>query len=303
MADAAANVENWTVKRLLDWTRDYLTRQQVDSPRLCSEILLAHAMGCERLMLFTRYDETPDEAVRCSFREAVKAAGAGKPIAYITGAKEFFSLPFEVTPDVLIPRPETEILVERTIRLARDVGWPQPRILDVGAGSGCIAISLAKHLPDAGICASDLSTAALDVARRNAERHAVTGRIQFAAGDLFAPWTAGAAPFQVIVSNPPYIPDGAAGDLPRAVRDFEPRAALIGGDDGLSVIRRLIAEAPALLAPDGHLLFEVMFDQSSRVLELADRAVWPIIDTYRDLGGHPRVIHLRRAAARDASAA
>lgn len=391
----ASNVDSgpWTVSRLLAWTRDYFGRQGVESPRLCAELLLAHAMGCPRIRLYTQYEAVPGPDVLERYREAVKAAAAGTPIAYLTGVKEFFSLEFEVTPDVLIPRPETEILVERTIRLLRDseagghaapgaeaaggqvalgaehaagaqvapgagdaaaaeettgaegtAGVQAPagesarlsgrntthRILDLGTGSGCIAVALAKNLPDAALFASDISEAAVNVARRNAARHGVAERIEFRVGDLFAPWEAtregpaeanvslqrergptddtgaarpgsatarpGSALFDVIVSNPPYVATAPGTPVAENVRKYEPHAALFAGPDGLDVIRRIIAEAPRWLAPNGHLLMEMAFDQAHKVCGLLNSSHWQHVTTYRDAAGYERVVHARRPA-------
>lgn len=294
-ADASGR-ESWTVARLLDWTRDYFTRSRLDSPRLCAEILLAHAMKCERIELYTRHDAVPDSEAVTAFREFVRAAAAGCPPAYLTGTKDFYSLTFHVTRDVLIPRPETEVLVERTIRLLR-AAEPGPRwVLDLGTGSGCIAVSLARHLPEARICASDISEAALEVARRNAERHGVVDRIELRCGDLFEPWGDGPE-FDVIVSNPPYLAVARKDELPVHVREFEPATALFAGDDGLDLYRRLMEWAPQHLTADGHLLCEMAFDQGGAVRPLAMAAQWRDITTYKDDLGHERVLHARRPAA------
>jgi release factor glutamine methyltransferase len=301
MNRAETNGGVWTVARLLKWTREYFTKHSLESPRLCAEILLAHAMGCQRIELYTRYESVPDPDVLQTFRTAIAQAATGQPIAYLTGTKEFFALPFEVTPDVMIPRPETEVLVERTIDLAKR-GEPNVHaILDVGTGSGCIAISLAKNLPDASICGSDIDPAAIAVARRNAERLGVRERIEFRTGDLFEPWEPNRR-FDAIVGNPPYIAESEAASLPANVRDFEPHAALFAGSDGLDVLRRLIAEAPPHLRSGGHLLTEVAYDQSSAVRGLLDEAGWCDIVTYRDELGHERVVHARcRASAKTPS--
>jgi len=293
----------WTVARLLAWTQDHLRRAGLESARLCAEILLAHAMGCERLRLYTRYDEAPIPEVLARFRKLVRQAGTGRPIAYLTGQKEFFALSFEVTPDVLIPRPETEILVERTISLVRKQASgerngetpAQPALLDLGTGSGCIAVSLARHLPAARIYASDISEPALAVARRNAARHTVDTRIEFRPGDLLEPWgrPGAAASFDVIVCNPPYV--ATAGPVEPAVRDYEPRAALFAGVDGLDVIRRVLQDAPARLVAGGHLLLEMGYDHGGPVRELAAGGPWRDVTTYRDGGGHERVLHARRS--------
>ena len=298
---AAEQDTPWTVARLLGWTQQFLQRSGIEAPRLCAEILLAHAMQCERLRLYTRFEEIPGVEVRERFRALVQKAGTGHPIAYLTGTKEFFSLAFEVSPDVLIPRPETEILVERAISLLRKTPEPAPTILDLGTGSGCIAISLAKHLPHARIAASDSSEAALAVARRSAERHGVAERIEFRCGDLFTPWADGPL-FDVILCNPPYVATAGA-PVDASVRDFEPRAALYAGADGLEVIRRVVREGPRRLRGGGHLLVEMAYDQAAAVRELAEQAGWQEVVAYRDAAGHERVLHARRRVAEQAQVA
>lgn len=296
MAQPRTDGEPWTVARLLNWTRDHFQRSGIEAPRLCAEILLAHAMGCQRIHLYTRYEQCPDDAILTRFRESVRDAARGRPIAQITGHKEFYSLDFIVTPDVLVPRPETEVLVERTLRLVKE----QPdlrRILDLGTGSGCIAITLAKHLPDATIVASDLSPAALAVARQNAAKHELAARVRFVEGDLFDFPGAADDPFDIIVANPPYIGREEAADLPATVRDFEPEMALFADNGGLAVFERLAAEAPAHLSPQGHLLVEVAWNQAAAVRELFNDNDWPAVSTYRDALGHERVVHAARAAA------
>lgn len=283
----------WTVLRLLNWTKDHFEKRGIESPRLCAEILLAHALQCKRLELYTRFESTPPEPQLAAFREMIRQAAANKPIAYLTGVKEFFSQAFEVTPDVLIPRPETELLVERTIRIAKDDFAGKPSILDVGTGSGCIAISLAKYLPDAGLAASDISEAALAVAKQNAARLGVAVRIDFRCGDLLAPF-ADAAPFDLIVSNPPYIGTDDSASLPANVRDHEPHAALFAGADGLAVIRRLSTDCPARLRGGGHLLIEIAYNQADAVRRLLDDSGWRDIVTYKDDLRYERVVHARR---------
>lgn len=298
MASGSAASGPWTVARLLQWTREYLAQRDVESPRLCSEILLADALGCERLRLFTQYDSIPEEAVLGRFRASVRRAADGEPVAYLVGRKEFFSLSFTVTPDVLVPRPETEIIVERLVHLVRG-GAAVRSVLDIGTGSGCVAIALARHLPDARIHASDISPAALAVAQRNAADHAVADRIDFRTGDLLSPWedVRAAGGFDVIVSNPPYIPATELAALPPTVRDHEPALALDGGSDGLAVIRRILEESPTYLAGGGHLLMEIGHDQAGLVRDLlAGRSWTDDIATYRDGGGHERVVHVRRSA-------
>jgi release factor glutamine methyltransferase len=308
----ATETAPWTVARLLTTTREYLQRHGVELPRLCAEILLAHALGCDRIRLFTEYEAVPGDDARARFRELVKQAATGRPIAYLTGVKEFFSLPFRVTPDVLIPRPETEILVERAIDLVRKSGGALRSVLDLGTGSGCIAISLARHLSEAEIFASDLSEAALRVARENADRLGVSDRITFRCGDLFTPWSelsAAGEPrkipprFDVIVANLPYVSTEAAGTLPAGVRDAEPHAALFAGRDGLDLIRRAVAEAPCRLSPAGHLLLEIGFDQADKVRGLLSTAPWDELTSYRDGAGFERVFHVKHVCAATQKAA
>jgi release factor glutamine methyltransferase len=323
---AAMNVGNapdaWTIVRLLTWTKDHFAARGLESPRLCAEILLAHALGCDRIQLYARHDQVPSEEALASFRALVKPAAAGTPIAYLTGRKEFFSLPFAVTPDVLVPRPETEVLVERTIDLVRSANGACRSLLDLGTGSGCIVVSLAKHLPDVKFFASDISEAALVIAQQNAQKHAVGERIEFRCGDLFAPWAAdGTLPqplpeteggsqtsgrgdasedaagsrrrFDLIVANAPYIGESEAHTLPASVREHEPRVALFGGPQGLEIIRRLVAESPDWLAPAGYLFLEVAFNQAAQVRGLFSATVWSEVVTHRDGLGHERAVQAR----------
>lgn len=296
MAASESETAAWTVARLLAWTRDYLDQRRIESPRLCAEVLLASALGCQRLQLYTRTEEIPAEPVLQRFRAWIREAGGGAPIAYLIGVKEFFSLAFEVTPDVLIPRPETETLVERAIHHVRHAGRPIRTILDLCTGSGCIAVALAKNIPEVKLFASDISAAALQVAQRNAARHQLAERIEVRAGDLFAAWPAEQV-FDLIVSNPPYLGRDRAGELPRTVRDFEPHAALFGGEDGLDLIRRLLSEAAPRLTPGGSLMFEIAFDQAPAAQALVDSQTWNHNVIYRDLGQRDRVLHVFRKEA------
>ncbi len=282
----------WTVGKLLTWTTEWLGTKGGESPRLDAEVLLAHVRGCQRIMLYTAFDEVMAEEPRTRFRELVRRRGAGEPVAYLVGNREFFSLSFAVTPAVLIPRPETESVVVRAIDLGRGVA--SPRIADVGTGSGAIAITLAKHLPRATIVASDVSTAALTVARSNAERHAVADRIALVEANLMDnPALDG--PWDVIVSNPPYVRESEFSALPRDVRDHEPRGALVAGPRGVELIERLAAEAATRLAPGGWLVVEagplVAADVEAILAATAGLEPGPVI---RDLAGLPRVFQARR---------
>ena len=291
---------DWTVERLLTWTREYFGRQELESPRLWAEILLAPALGRNHLRMFPGYGPVPAAPLLDRFRAMVREAAAGKPISYLTGTKDFFSLTFEVTPDVLVPRPETEVLVERAIDLVRkrlmpgrDPAAPPLEILDLCTGSGCIAVALARHLGAARLLASDSSEPALGVARRNAARHGLSERIEFRRGDLFECWEGQA--FDVIVSNPPYVGADEPASLPITVRDFEPHVALFAGPDGLAILRRSAEQAAGFLRPGGRLLLEVGYRQAEAVRQLLEDCGWDDIVTFRDHSQHERVIQAGRA--------
>ncbi len=290
----SVNAKVWTVGGLLQWTEQFFGQKGVESPRLDAQILLAHILGCDRIHIYTRFSEEVGEDRRSRFRELVRRRVEGCPVAYLVGRKEFYKLSFEVSPAVLIPRPATESLVVRALEVLKPMA--APRVLDVGTGSGCIAVSIAKQHPGATIMAVDVSGEALAIARRNAERHGVASRIQFVAGDLYANLT-GTGPFDLVLSNPPYIPSATIPELASGVRDHEPRLALDGGPDGLAVFARLISGAPGRLASGGWLLVEIGFDQEAdAVRQLA--AVTGLVPgpTIRDADGHPRVVTARRAA-------
>lgn len=284
--------EQWTVGRLLAWTTDWLATRGSESARLDAEVLLASVRGCPRIALYTAFDVPVGEAERARFRELVKRRGEGEPVAYLVGSREFFSLAFAVTKDVLVPRPETEGLVVRALDLGR--GAAAPRIVDVGTGSGAIAVALAKHLPQATLAATDISVAALAVARGNAASHGVADRIEFVECDLLAdPRLVG--PWDVIVSNPPYVRDDEFESLPRDVRLHEPRTALVAGATGGEVIARLAAEAVTRLAPGGWLLVEGGPTIAAAV-EAALAAVAGLVPgpTLKDAAGLPRLFQARR---------
>jgi len=257
--------------------------QRLGGARLDAELLLAHALGVSRARLYAWPEHEPEPMQREAFDRLVAARERGEPIAYLTGRREFWSLDLAVTPDVLIPRHETELLVELALdRIAHD---RKVRVADLGTGSGAIALALARERPLARVTATDASAAALDVARRNAARLGI-GNVAFAVGDWYA--ALGDARFDLIVSNPPYI---AAGDAHLAQGDlrFEPAAALASGADGLDAIRRIVADAPEHLADGGALLLEHGFDQSLRVRALLDAAGFQNVTSVSDNGGHERV--------------
>lgn len=300
---AKANPEKWTIGKLLEWTASYLKQHGADSPRLDAEVLLAHARNCRRIELYTSFEEEPAEAIRNSFRELVKKRAAGQPVAHLVGAREFYSLAFKVTPDVLVPRPESELLIVRLVELAakreRTAGQTL-HVADVGAGSGALAVCAAKNVPDCRVTAIDISPAALAIAKENAERHGVTERIEFIESDLFAALPAERR-FDFILSNPPYVSTSEMGALPRDVRDFEPRLALEAGPRGTEIIERLAAQAADRLEPQGWLLIEISPQLAGRVEQIVasePRLVWQ--GTANDLSRRPRVAQATIARSPDA---
>jgi release factor glutamine methyltransferase len=281
----------WTIGRLLDWTMKFLGQKGAESPRLDTEVLLAHALGCKRIDLYARHAEEAPEQARQKFRELVRQRVEGCPVAYLVGRKEFFSLEFEVNRAVLIPRPDTECVVDECLRLAK--GVQEPLILDVGTGSGCLAVAVARHHKTARVTAVDISPEALAVASSNANKNRVAERVRFLQGDLFGPLTSGER-FDFILSNPPYIPHDDLAKLPAGVRDYEPHLALDGGANGFAVFDRLVAEAPAWLNPGGYLLIEIGSPQEGPGRErIVRHAGYELAKTIHDGSGHPRVLMAR----------
>lgn len=268
-AQAELNTAGWTIGRLLSWTSEYLARHEVDDARLATEVLLAHAAACRRIELYTRFDEALDEECLSRFREWVRRAAAHEPIAYLVEEKEFFSLPFRITRDVLIPRPETEELVETVIDHCVKAGLTQPQLLDLGTGSGCMAVAVLTQLEDAGAVATDVSPAALEIARCNARRHGVQDRLSLVEADRFA-LPADVIPdggFDVVMSNPPYVRADEMDRLDASVRDYEPSLGLTDGADGLSFYRSIATDAPGLLAGGGVVIVEAGDGQAAAAIE------------------------------------
>jgi release factor glutamine methyltransferase len=252
--------------------------------------LLLYALGRERAWLMAHPDEELGEKDERAAGELLDRRLCGEPIQYITGEAEFYGLPFRVNRDVLIPRPETEHVVEEVLELASR--FASPRIVDVGTGSGAIAVALAHHLPKSSITATDCSAAALEVARANARHNGVAAKVRFLAGDLLAP----VAPeqFEIVVSNPPYVPESDRASLAVEVREFEPATALFAAGDGLSVLRRLISKAREVLVPGGWIALEIGQGQAEAVHALLADAGFAEIGFVPDLQGIPRVASARR---------
>jgi release factor glutamine methyltransferase len=309
--------ESWTVLRLLTWTTDFLKQRGSESPRLDAEVLLAAAKGCERIMLYTAFDEVVSEEIRTKFRELVKRRADGVPVAYLVGSREFYSLRLRVTPDVLIPRPETEFVVIAALDHLKKAGGQRPgdggqepgdkttthhspltthshRVADVGTGSGAIAVAIAKHAPHCRVTAIDVSPAALAVARENAAAHQVAERLEFIEGDLLAPLPKEPR-FAVIASNPPYVTDSEYAALVPQVKDHEPKLALVSGSQGTEVIERLLPQAAERLLPGGLLVIEVSPMIAPRVVELfAANGRFDPATIVKDLAQQARVVHAKR---------
>ncbi len=281
-------MSTWTVRRVLDWTRGFFAEKGIDSARFDAELLVAYALGIERIHLYTDHDRPLAKPELAAIRALVRRRGQCEPAAYIIGTRHFWKHEFAVDARVLVPRPETELLVERAL----DALPEGARVVDVGTGSGCIALSIAADRPDVQIVAIDASDDALAVARANAARLGVEG-VDFVRGLGLDPVT---DPVDLVVSNPPYIPSADIEDLMPDVRDHEPRQALDGGADGLDVVRALLADAPEHLSAGGRMLIEIGYDQGPAVRALAEAdGRYTDISVRPDLAGHDRVLEVSRA--------
>lgn len=275
--------EPWTVLKVLQWTAGYLKEQGIEGARLDAELLLTEVLQLDRVGLYVNYDRPLEATELAAYRQLVGRRARREPVAYILGRSEFWSLPLAVRSDVLIPRPDTEVLVEEALQRAGS----ENRILDVGTGSGAIAIALAHELPKAQLVAIDLCDAALAVAQENARSNSVAERITFQQGDLqHLP----SGPFELIVANPPYIPQGDLASLQPDVRDYEPHLALAGGNDGLDCYRTLAAQSRQCLTPGGWMLLEVGFGQAEAVQQLLADAGLIEVFCRNDYAGVARVV-------------
>ncbi|MCC6680692.1 MAG: peptide chain release factor N(5)-glutamine methyltransferase [Phycisphaeraceae bacterium] len=284
--------DTWTTRRLLAWTAEHFERKGIDSPRLSAEMLLAHVLEVDRLRLYMDPDRPASDLERAAFRELVERAARYEPVDYLVGQTSFFSMMFEVAPDVLVPRPSTETLVEHVIQHARITpGFREPLTADVGTGSGIIAVTLAKHIEGSSAFASDISEAALAVAKKNAERHKVADRIEFAPGNLLEPVLERyKGRVRYLCSNPPYIPDDEWAKVEPNVKDYEPTLALRGGIDGLDYIRPLIAGAVQVLDTPGQLVLEIAAVNAEKVVKLAEEAGLQGAHVLADHEALPRVL-------------
>ena len=284
----------WTILALIRWADERFKKEGLATPRLDAEVLLAETLGMDRVGIYTHFDQPlkPDELAR--FKKLILRRLRREPIAYILGKREFWSLPFKVTPDVLIPRPETEILVSETLKTQAHLDGKALRILEIGTGSGAISIALAKGLPIARVVATDLSAKALSVAEENALQNGVREQIHFLQGDLFQPLQKGER-FDLVITNPPYIPREQFPSLMPEVRDFEPRIALDGGMNGLDFFQRALPMVGKFLDPGGWFLAEMGAGQDQEILKMVEKI--PDLDSFdfvEDLAGIKRVFKARK---------
>lgn len=282
--------EPWTVGRVVRWAADDFRTRGIESPRLEAELLLAHALGTDRMRIIVEPERGLSDGELGRYRELIQRRRKGEPVAYLRGEKEFYGRMFRVDGRVLVPRPDTELLVDTALKrtATRSMGV---RYLDLCTGSGCVAISLARERPASKVFAVDSSADALAVARDNGVRLGAAFQVAWLLGDLFAP-LAPFAPivFDLVVANPPYIPEGEIASLSLDIRGFEPRLALSGGADGLDVIRRIVAGAPRFLRSSGVLAMEVGMGQALEVRALYEGAGFTDVAIDKDYGGHDRVV-------------
>ncbi len=285
--------DTWTILTAMQWTTEYFKRHDIATARLDAELLLAHVLKMERTQLYVNFDKPIHKPELAAFRQLIQRRAKGEPIAYITGRKEFWSLEFKVNPNVLIPRPETELLVQTVLDLwAKYPKLAKCMILEIGTGCGNIAISLAKELADCRIFACDISPEALEIARENAKFHRVGNKLSFRQGDLFYAFRESELKESInfIVSNPPYIPTNQLDELPAEVK-YEPRNALDGGADGAYLQQKITEESLKFLAPQGHLVMETGISQANYIEQLGrNNPQWADFKTLPDYSGLARVI-------------
>lgn len=305
-------MQSWTIQKLLNWVTEYLTGKGIDSPRLSAELLLSQVLALKRIELYTQFDKPVDKQQLDRLHDLVKRAGQNEPIAYLVGKTEFYSLELNVTPECMIPRPETELLVERaieflrtrpdrnstmgdTLQKGRISNGARPRtqfVCDLCTGCGCIAVAIAKNYPGARIIATDICDAALAVAAGNIEKHQLKDRITLLCGDLFDPIISGldVDKFDLIVCNPPYVSTAEYEKLDRNVKDYEPKVALFAGVDGLDIYRRVIEKADQFLKPDAALMLEIGYAQGPAVRELLEQTgAFAEIKSEKDLHNNDRI--------------
>lgn len=307
-------MDSWNILKLLEWSTQYFQSKGIESPRLDAEVLLAHCLSLTRVQLYMQFDRPLTEAELQNFKALLKRRSEREPLAYILGKKEFYSMEFIVSPEVLIPRPETELLIEKAIKHFEASSALPHRFLDIGTGSGCIAICLAKNFPQAEIIALDISEQALKIAQQNAQKHGVESQIQFLEIDIFDVILSETKDlvestgsftlvqddrqkkFDLIVSNPPYVKSDEIGKLAPELQ-FEPLQALSGGEEGLDFYQKLIPWTYSHLNAEGIALFEIGFDQTESIENLATKAGFQKVNILKDYAGHPRMAFLQISAS------
>jgi release factor glutamine methyltransferase len=288
--------EEWTIQKLLTWITDYLTQRQVDAPRLSAELLLSTVLGLRRIDLYVQFSRVAEKEQLARLRDLTKRAGLHEPVAYLVGKTEFYSLEIEVTKDCLIPRPETELLVQRTIEFLRAREGPQ-YVCDLCTGSGCIAVAIAKNFPNAKVVGADISAAALAVAARNVAKHGLDERVKLYSGDLFDALVphVDVTSFDVVASNPPYVSDADYEKLDKNVKDYEPRQALLAGPEGLDVYKRIFEKTDPFLKSGGGLFLEIAYNQGQTVPRLLEQTgLFTDIKAEKDPHANDRLVTARK---------
>jgi len=289
----------WTIQKLLNWVTKYLSNKEIDSPRLSAELLLSHVTGLNRIELYTQFDKHIAKQQLDQLHDLVKRAGQQEPIAYLVGKTEFYSLQLDINSDCMIPRPETELLVERAIEFLRTRTGTQ-FVCDLCTGCGCIAIAIAKNSPNARIIATDLSAAALDVAAQNTEKHQLKERIKLLRGDLFEALIPelDVNKFDLIVCNPPYVSGPDLQKLDKTVKDYEPKLALFAGANGLDIYRRIIENVEQFLKPGAALMLEIGYAQGHAIKKLLEQTdIFDEIKIEKDLHENDRIAIARRLSS------
>ena len=289
-------MEQWTIQKLLNWVTDYFTEKGIEPSRFSAELLLSEVLGIKRIELYTQFDTIAPKKQRDKLRELVKRAGQNEPVQYLIGKTEFYSLELEITPDCLIPRPETELLVERAIEFLRQRSGGQ-FVCDLCTGSGCIATAIAKNFAHAKIIATDISDSALKIAAKNVEKHQLQGRIELLCGDLFDPVVPylDTGKFDLIVCNPPYVSDAEFEKLDKNVRDYEPKQALFAGADGLDIYKRICEKVDDFLKSDGALIMETGYNQGQAVRNLLQQSnCFTEITVEKDLSNNDRIVAAKK---------
>ena len=281
----------WTVDKILSWTINHFKTKKVSEPRLSAELLLSKVLNMKRIDLYLQFERILSGKERDQFREYVKRRARREPVQYILGETEFYGFPFKVSPAVIVPRPETELLVDAVLETFKSANNTSLKILDIGTGSGCISVSLAKVLPDLSIWAIEKSAEALNIARANADINEVT--IHFVEGDIFKDVSSFPTKFDIVVSNPPYVALRDLYNLEPEVRDFEPKEALFAGEDGLEFYKKFVNVIPDLLNKNGKIFLEIGYNQSSILEKLYSKANYKV-QLKKDYNQIDRILILER---------